>query len=141
MAWVESSAALPLAAPPSERAAEFARYFAISLGALAVDFAALFLLTWAGLHYLTANAAAFALGTLVAYAGSVRWVFARRRLADRNAEFGVFAAVGIAGLALNEAALWGGAGLLGLSLPLAKVSAAGTSFLFNYGVRRAILFR
>lgn len=141
MAWVETPTAASLAAPPSERAAELARYFAVSLGALAVDGAALFALVEAGLPVLAANAASFTLGAVVAYLGSIRWVFARRRLSDRNMEFAVFAGVGVAGLAVNEAALWIGAAALGLPLPLAKLSAAGASFLFNYGVRRAILFR
>ena len=123
-------------------ATEFARYFAVSLVALALDVAALFALTAGlGLDYLVANALGFALGTAAAYAGSVRWAFARRRVADRGLEFGAFAAIGAAGLLVNEATLWAAVALAGLALPIAKLAAASASFVFNYGVRRAILFR
>jgi len=130
--------------PPAaaDDAAEFARYFAVSLVALAIDVATLFALTAGlGLGYLVANALGFALGTAAAYAGSVRWAFARRRVAGRGLEFGAFAAIGVAGLLVNEAALWGAVALAGMTLPLAKLAAASASFVFNYGVRRAILFR
>jgi putative flippase GtrA len=121
-------------------AGEFVRYFAVSLAALSIDFACLFAFVAAGLHYLAANALAFALGALAAYLGSVRWVFARRRLADRRLEFALFAAIGAAGLLVNEIALWACLSMAATSLTVAKLGAASVSFLFNYGVRRAILF-
>jgi putative flippase GtrA len=131
-----------LASPAEVADGEFARYFIVSLAALCLDAAALFALTeGAGLHFLWANAAGFALGTAAAYLGSVRWVFSRRRVADRGLEFGAFAAIGVGGLLVNEAALWLGAAAAGFALPVAKLGAAGASFLFNYGVRRAMLFR
>lgn len=121
---------------------EFVRYFAVSLAALGVDFAGLFaLVEGLGAPYLAANAAAFALGAAFAYLGSVRWVFARRRLSDRGLEFGLFAAIGIVGLLVNEAVLWAAVSVALLPLAPAKLAAAGASFLFNYGLRRAVLFR
>ena len=122
-------------------AAEFLRYLAVSLVALAIDFACLLALAAAGLHYLVANAVGFAAGALAAYLGSIRWVFARRRVKDGRLEFTLFAGVGVAGLLVNEAALWAGVALAALPLPAAKLAAAGASFAFNYALRRAILFR
>ena len=120
---------------------EFLRYFAVSIAALGVDFACLFVLVEAGAHYLAANALAFAIGAGAAYLGSVHWAFSRRRLSDRGLEFALFAGIGVAGLLVNELALWAGVTVAAQSLTVAKLGAAGASFLFNYGVRRAVLVR
>jgi putative flippase GtrA len=120
---------------------EIVRYFAVSLVALGVDFACLLAFVEAGLHYLAANALAFALGAVAAYVGSVRWAFSRRRLSDRGLEFALFAGIGVAGLLVNELVLWAGVAVATSSLTVAKLGAAAASFLFNYGMRRAILFR
>ncbi len=140
MTQAAQGAAAVSPAPPAG-IAEFVRYFAVSAAALGVDFACLLVLVEAGIHYLAANALAFACGAVAAYVGSVRWAFSRRRLADRSLEFALFAGVGVAGLVVNELVLWAGVSVAATSLTYAKLGAAGASFLFNYGVRRAILFR
>lgn len=127
--------------PAPAETTEFLRYFTVSLAALGVDFACLFILVEAGAHYLAANALAFAFGAAAAYVGSVRWAFSRRRLSDPGLEFALFAGIGVAGLLVNELVLWAGVSVAAASLTVAKLGAAGASFLFNYGVRRAILFR
>src|SRR5687768_10252082 len=109
---------------------EFLRYFAVSLAALCVDFACLFILVEAGAHYLAANALAFALGAAAAYLGSVHWAFSRRRLSDHGLEFALFTGIGVVGLLVNELVLWAGVSLAAASLTAAKLGAAGASFLF-----------
>jgi putative flippase GtrA len=124
------------------RLLEFFRYFVVSAAALAVDFALLVLLTEvARLHYLVSNVASFVAGSLIAYLGSIYWAFSRRALAVPAIEFSLFALIGVGGLAVNELALWLSAHALGAPYPAAKLAAAALSFLFNYAVRRTILFR
>lgn len=124
------------------QAAEFIRYFAVCMAALAVDMGLLAALTeLAGWYYLVANAVAFLTGSIVAYYGSIRWAFAKRRLGRAHVEFALFAVIGIGGLGVNSAALWLLTDLLGLYYLISKVAAAGMSFMFNFLVRKFFLFR
>jgi putative flippase GtrA len=122
-------------------AGEGARYAAASALALAVDFGTYWsLIHLAGVHYLLAAPAGFALGLATVYALCVSWVFARRRLADRRAEFLLFAAIGLGGMALNQAAVYIGVEHLALTYEHAKLVSAGLVFSFNFALRKVLLF-
>jgi putative flippase GtrA len=117
------------------------KYFLVSLAALALDYALLVALTSLGhVHYLISAAVGFAAGLVLNYALSVAFVFRQRRLADRRMEFAGFFLIGLAGLALNEALMKLFVDGAGLGYALAKVPATGVGFVFNFGVRRAMLF-
>ncbi|MBI5901128.1 MAG: GtrA family protein [Rhodocyclales bacterium] len=120
--------------------AEFARYFLASLGALALDVGILWLAAhW--LHYLIAASLGFGAGAGAIYLLSTRWVFRRRKLADRApVEFSAFVAIGLAGLALNDLVIYVAVDRFSLALLAAKALAAGASFLFNYTARKLALF-
>lgn len=120
---------------------ELPRYFAVSAAALAVDAGGLWLLyELVGLHFMAANAVSFLLGSIVAYLGSIFWVFRSRRINGPAVEFALFVAIGLGGLLVNEAMLWAGVVLAGSGLAAAKVAAAGSSFAFNFVVRKYLLF-
>lgn len=120
---------------------EFRRYFLISVVALAVDVGIL-LLAARSVHYLWAATAGFIAGAVASYAMAVRWVFPVRRLSGRpRAEFVVYALVGVAGLGLNNAVIFGAVDALGMALLAGKALAAATTFLFNFVVRKFALFR
>ena len=115
-----------------------------SLGAAAafsVDFALLYSqVEFLGVHYLAAATLSFLAGTAVVYWVSVRHAFKYRSVEDRRAEFICFAAIGVAGVVVNlllMAALVGG---LGLYYLLAKIGAAGVTFVANLGARKWLLF-
>lgn len=129
-----------LALPGRSARAEFARYFACSALALAADSCLYAALIALGLGWSVAAAAGFGVGLLVAYASSVRFVFAHRSVDDARAEFALFAAVGAFGLLLTEALLWlliEGAGVTPLP---AKLLAAGAVFASNFTLRKLLLF-
>lgn len=119
---------------------EFARYLLSSGLALGLDIG-LYSLALA-LHAPLAVAAAigFCAGLVLVFLLSTRWVFREHSLDDRGQEFVVFAAIGIAGLALTELFLWLMVKRLGVQPQLAKLLAAGVIFLFNFGARKALLF-
>ena len=120
---------------------ELPRYFAVSVAALGVDVSFLWLLhDGVGLHFMAANAIAFLLGSVVAYLGSVIWVFQKRRIDRPTREFALFVAIGLGGLLVNEAMLWTGVVLVDAGLAYAKFAAAGASFAFNFVVRKFLLF-
>lgn len=120
---------------------ELVRYFAVSLVALLVDMGSLLLLAQF-MHYLWAATLGFLLGAATSYLLSVRWVFRHRRLAAfPKTEFAAFAAVGVAGLGLNNLAIYVAVEHAGLSLLAAKAVAAMLTFSFNFGLRKWGLFR
>lgn len=122
------------------RTTEFARYFVASLAALLIDTAVL-LSTATVLHYLVAASLGFVAGALVSYLLAIRWVFGQRRLVQRKrAEVGVYALVGVLGLGINDLVIFLAVSSAGLSLLGAKLVAAGITFLFNFALRKLLLF-
>lgn len=120
---------------------EGVRYFAASALALAIDFGIYIgLIRVVDVHYLIAAPLGFALGLATIYLLSTGWVFRERRLADRSAEFALFALVGLAGMALNQAVLFAAVQWLAASFELAKVISAGVVFSFNFASRKLLLF-
>jgi putative flippase GtrA len=120
---------------------EGSRYLVASAAALAVDVTVyLGLMRFAGAHYLAAAPAGFACGLVTIYFLSARWAFSVRRYADRRLEFGLFAAIGLAGLLLNEAVIHAGVKGLALSPEAAKLLSALLVFGFNFAARKLTLF-
>lgn len=120
---------------------ELGLYGLASAAALAVDWGLLLVLNGAGLNYLVAAAMGFTAGIAVTYLLSVSVVFRYRPIADRRREFAGFLGVGLAGLVLTQLlmALW--VERIGMAPGLAKIPTAGVVFVFNFTVRRALLFR
>ena len=120
---------------------EGVRYFAASALALAIDFGAYIgLIRLAELHYLVAAPIGFALGLATIYLLSIRWVFRQRRLADRRAEFALFAAIGLAGMAINQSVIYAVVQAMPGSYEIAKIVSAATVFCFNFSSRKLLLF-
>jgi putative flippase GtrA len=120
---------------------EFVRYLAASALALAGDFATLVLLTEvAGLHYLASAAAGFGVGIAIAYILSIRWVFSVRRLTNAAAERLLFLLIGVAGLVINHIVMFGLTEAALLPYPASKVGSAALVFIFNFCIRKGVLF-
>lgn len=126
-----------------DRRREFLQYFAASLVSLAVDlgiFSAAIRLF--GIPWAWAATLGFCAGVLTIYWLSVLWVFSSRRLAHRpRSEFALFAGIGVAGLGFTQLVLWIGIEGLHAQPELVKLAAAGATFLFNYAIRRIVLFQ
>ena len=120
---------------------EFARYFAVSGMGFVVDFAALAALVEIfGMPLITANTISFTLGMVAVYLGSIYWVFGNRRLANARHEFLIFCLIGVVVLAVNHAALIGAVDWFGVPYYIAKIFAAGASFVANFIIRKVVLF-
>lgn len=121
---------------------QFVRYAVVGSAALVVDFGTLFALThFAGVYYLISAAISFTLGLAVNYWLSRTWVFSNRTLSNSTLEFTVFAAIGVAGLGLNEVGMWLLTSKLGLYYLLAKIVTAAFVYVWNFGARKYSLFR
>lgn len=119
---------------------EFIGYFTASVVALVVDMFLLLQLAKV-MHPVAAATIAFLVGLLVCY-GSVRFVFASRRLGSQRAkEAAVFFLVGFVGLGVNDAVIYLGHMIFMFPLAMSKLSAAAISFMFNFGGRKLLLFR
>jgi putative flippase GtrA len=120
---------------------EGARYLAASALALAIDFGVYVgLIRLASVHYLVAAPVGFALGLSTIYLLSIRWVFRRRRVADRRAEFALFALIGLAGMALNQLVIYASVQELAATPEIAKMISASMVFCFNFISRKLLLF-
>jgi putative flippase GtrA len=138
---VEIEQEKPAGALVSALGGEFIRYGLCSALALACDMALLlFLHHVLGMHYLLAAAIGFAAGLFIAYATSVRYAFRERRLTDSRSEFAAFALVGILGLGLTQILLHLFVTYALLPVATAKIMTAGFVFLFNFTLRKFMLF-
>jgi putative flippase GtrA len=118
------------------------RYTFVGGVAFVFDFGFLYILTeFAGLHYLLSASLSFLLGLTVNYVLSVLWVFSRHALKSRWVEFGIFATVGLVGLALNALFMWLFTDVAGLYYLLSKVGSTLLVFLWNFFARKVSLFR
>jgi putative flippase GtrA len=119
---------------------EFAGYGVASAVALSVDMGLLWAFVHVGIDYILASVASFTVGAVVAYWLSITLAFRRHRLRDRRVELLGFVAIGVMGLIINTSVIYTAVQFLGLHYMLAKSVAAGFTFLFNFIVRRQLLF-
>jgi len=120
---------------------EFRRYFGAGLAAFGSDFLLLVVLT-EGLevNYLASNIFGFLLGLFVSYVLSIKWVFEYRRFESLRQEMTLFVLLALVGLAVNEGILWLLVEVGALHYTMAKIAATGFVFVFNFVLRKAVLF-
>lgn len=122
------------------RGLEFAKYFIVSLIALLVD-AGLLLVLARQMHYALAATIGFVTGAFVHYLLSVAFVFRRRKLEHRRwLESSLFVLFGVVALGVNVAVIAFCVELFATPLLVAKIIAAGFSFLVGYFLRKLALF-
>lgn len=121
---------------------QFFRYTFVGGTAFIVDFGSLFVLTeFFNVHYLISAAIAFLLGLTINYALSIVWVFSKRILRNKSFEFGIFAFIGIIGLGFNELFIWFFTEYVHFHYLLSKIFSTVFVFMWNFFVRKFILFR
>jgi putative flippase GtrA len=127
--------------PPSRRFfSDLIRYGLCSAAALGLDWGLLVGLVAIGLPGLPSAAVSFCAGMAFAYAGSILFVFPDRRRDGMLAEAVGFVLVGFAGLCCNQALLFVFVNGLGLNIAIAKAPTAVCVFMFNFVLRRSLVF-
>jgi putative flippase GtrA len=118
------------------------RYTFVGGIAFLVDIGSLAALTeLIGVHYLVSAALAFVAGLTTNYVLCLIWVFPRRNLKSRFAEFMIFAVIGVVGLGLNELIMWVLTDLAGLHYLGSKLASTVIVYLWNFAARKVVLFR
>jgi putative flippase GtrA len=126
---------------PESLKTQFLRYLVAGGTAFIVDFGALVLLTdLLDIHYLVSAAIAFGCGLVTNYLLSIIWVFSVRSMTNKTAEFVIFAVIGLIGLGWNELLLYAGTEGLGLDYRISKLVSVAVVLIWNFGMRRLILF-
>jgi putative flippase GtrA len=122
-------------------APQLSRYALVSAAALACDFAVFVALTRLAVWAALAGVLGYAVGTMLHYLLSVRFVFDARATDKAHARlFSEFAVTGVAGMAATALVIWLATDFAGISALPAKVLAAGLSFLLVFALRRGVVF-
>lgn len=94
-----------------------------------------------GLPYLLSAIFGFTLGISISYILSVIWVFSSRSISNRSIEAIAFVIIGVFGLGLTELIMYLSVESLHLHYMYGKAIAIVLVFGWNFGVRRAIMFK
>lgn len=120
---------------------QFVSYVAVGGVAFVVDLGTLYLLTeFFGIYYIASATAGFLLGLIVNYLLCVIWIFDFRAIEKAAHEFGLFAAIGIVGLLLNNLLIYLLTEFVGIHYVISKMIAAALVLVFNFALRRQLLF-
>lgn len=121
---------------------QFIKYAVVGGAAFVVDFLALYTLTEFGhIHYLASASVGFMLGLVFNYVLCLLWIFDQRSLDSRVREFMIFGVIGLLGLGLNNLIVFALTEYASLHYLFSKIVAAAVVLVFNFGLRRQILFR
>ena len=105
-----------------------------------IDFGILtFLREVAGVDYLISNAVSFTVSVVANYILSMKYVFQRKKNANRVKEFIVFVILSAIGLLLNQLLMWGAVDGMGIYYVAAKVLATAVVMVYNFVSRKLIL--
>ena len=120
---------------------QLVRYFFVGGVAAVTDITLFFVFAQLlGLPYLLVGACSFLIATGVNYLLSIRYVFrSGSRFGKRQEIILVFLVSGI-GLLVHQAVLFIAVEWLNITLMLAKITATGTVFFWNFGARRYLIF-
>lgn len=118
------------------------RYFLVGGAATLTDLSLFFLLAQiAGLPYLPVGAFSFLVATYVNYILSIRFVFRSGSRFSKGHEMLLVFAISAIGLLVHQVVLYCAVDIFKLTLMLAKVTATGSVFFWNFGARRYFIFR
>ena len=133
----------PTANPPQNfPQSEFLRYIVSGATAFICAFGVLIIGTEVlGFHYLVSNIGGYASGMMVSYFINVNWVFRNRRFeADRQREFAYFTLIIFAGLTLSESIIYVATEFIEVHYTISKAVSIFFIFLFNFVVKKWLLF-
>ncbi|PHU36807.1 GtrA family protein [Agathobacter ruminis] len=119
---------------------QIARFSAVGVTCFAVDYGLLIILTeFTSLEYFNSSAISFILSTLLNYVLSMRFVFRGKEGMNRWAEMGIFIALSLIGLGLNQMIMWIVVEQMMVYYLFAKILASIIVSVFNFISRKVFL--
>ncbi|WP_172136658.1 GtrA family protein [Adlercreutzia sp. ZJ473] len=92
-----------------------------------------------GVNYLVSATISFIVSVTFNYFASMRYVFTHKEGMSRRREFVIFVVLSVIGLLINDALMWLGTGMLGISYLITKIFATAVVMVWNFVTRKKFL--
>lgn len=127
---------------PNNTLVQLFKYTFVGGIAFIFDFGSLYVLTEIyNIHYMISAAIAFLIGLSINYYLSIVWVFKKRSLKSKSLEFSIFMLIGLVGLILNELFIWIFTEIANIYYLNSKILSTFLVYLWNFFIRKYILFK
>lgn len=116
------------------------KFGVVGVVAFLIDYGLMVILTeLAGVEYLLSATISFTVSVVFNYLASMRYVFTHKEGMSRRREFVIFVVLSVIGLLINDALMFVGTTLLGISYLITKVFATAVVMVYNFVTRKKFL--
>ena len=116
------------------------KFGVVGVIAFVIDYGLMVVLTeLAGVNYLISATISFIVSVTFNYFASMRYVFTHKEGMSRRREFVVFVVLSVIGLLINDALMWLGTDIAGISYLITKIFATAVVMVWNFVTRKIFL--